>query len=135
MDGGSYSLLPGGNISPSRFVKTGTTQGTAVQCSAVTDHIYGISQPGTRNYPLTGLDDGYAGISGDGAINIFGPGDDACPLAIGGTVAYGDYLTTDSNGRGVTSTTNKDNVGAVAMQAGVSGDIIKVKPIRLINNV
>ena len=135
MDGGSYSLLPGGNISPSRFVKTGTTQGTAVQCSAVTDHIFGISQAATRNYPWSVTDDGYAGIAGDGAINIYGPGDDSCLLAIGGTVSYGDYLTTDSNGRGVTSTTNKDNVGAQAMQAGVSGDLIKVKPIQLINNV
>lgn len=126
---GSFSKRPGGNVSPSRIVKL-QADDTVVHASAASDLLYGISQPSTRRLALSGWDDGYAGVSGDGAINIFGPGDDNCPLEIGGTVTIGAYITATTDGKGVASTTDKDHVIAQAMQAGVSGDIIKVKPIR-----
>lgn len=126
---GSYSKRPGGNVAPSRFVKL-QSDDTVIEATASSDELWGISQPSVRRLALSGWDDGYAGISGDGAINIFGPGDDACPLEIGGTVAIGDKLTATTGGKGITTTTDKHHVGAIAQQAGVSGDIIKVKPVR-----
>lgn len=127
---GSYSKLPGGNIAPSRFVKLDTSNvGKVLQCGAG-ENIFGISSPTTRRMALTGWDDGYAGVSGDGAMNIIGPGDDEALLELGGTVTHGDYLKSDADGKGVTGSTDKDRVGAIAMQGGTSGQLIKVKPIR-----
>lgn len=126
---GSFSKLPAGNIAPSRFVKLGTTAGTILQCGAG-ESPWGISTPSTRRAPLSGWDDGYAGISGDGAINVFGPGDDEALLELGATVAYGAFLKSDADGKGTTASSDKDNVGAIALSAGVSGELIKVKPMR-----
>lgn len=125
---GSFSKLPHGNIPPSRFVKLDSTAGVVV--SGAGEEIWGISQPSTRNLALTGWDDGYAGIDGDPPINIFGPGDDEAPLELGGTVAVGDRLKSGTLGVGVVADTDKDKAGAIALRAGVSGEIIPVKPIR-----
>lgn len=131
---GSFSKLPAGNIAPCRFVKLGTTAGTILQCGA-NEQIWGISGPGTRRAPLSGWDDGYAGISGDGAINVVGPGDDEALLDLGGTVTYGAFLKSDANGKGVAGSSDKDVCGAIALSAGVDGDRIKVKPIRIERSV
>jgi hypothetical protein len=126
---GSFSKLPAGNIAPARFVKLGTVAGTVLQCGAG-ENIWGISTPHTRKLALPGVDDGYAGVDGDGAMNIFGPGDDEALLEIGGTVTYGQRLKSDADGKGVAATTDKDAAGAIALSAGTSGMLIKVKPIR-----
>lgn len=125
---GSFSKLPGGNVRPSRFVKL-QADNTVVE-SGAGEEIWGISQPSTRRAPLAGWDDGFAGVSGDGAINIFGPGDDEAPLELGGTVAAGDHIKSGAGGVGVAATVDKDKVGAIALRAGTSGQIIPVKPIR-----
>lgn len=127
---GSFSKKCGGNVEPSRFVKLGTDDTVTHATSATADLIWGISQPHTRRLALSGWDDGYAGISGGPPINIFGPGDDACMLELVGTVTIGASLTCSTAGKGIATTTDKDHIGAIALQAGVSGDIIKVKPIR-----
>lgn len=125
---GSYSKLPGGNVHPSRFVKL-QSDNTVVEAGAG-DDVYGISQPYTRNLALAGWDDGYAGISGDPAINIFGPGDDAALLELGGTVAVGDLIKPSTNGVGIKASADHDRVAARAMQAGNDGDLVRVKPMR-----
>lgn len=125
---GSYSKIAGGNIAPSRFVKLDTTVGQAVQCGAG-EAIFGISQPSTRRLALSGWDDGYAAISGEN-INIIGPGDDEAHLELGGTVTHGQYIKSDADGKGVAGTSDKDNIGAQALESGTSGKLIRVKPIR-----
>lgn len=125
---GSYSKLPSGNIKPSRFVVLQSDD--TVQQSGANGDVWGISQPSTRNLALSGFDDGYAGINGDPPINIFGPGDDAAPLELGGTVTEGNLLKSDANGAGIVANTDKDKAGARAMRSGVSGDVIPVKPMR-----
>jgi hypothetical protein len=125
---GHFSRLPGGNISPSRFVILGT-DGTVTQAGANGD-VYGISQPSTRNQALTGWDDGYAGVANGPPINIFGPGDDECPLELSGTVNTGEAIKADTNGTGIKASVDHDRVGAKAVRGGVSGDIIPVKPVR-----
>jgi hypothetical protein len=126
---GSFSKLPAGNIAPARFVKLGAVAGTCLQCGAGED-IYGISTPHTRKLALSGIDDGFAGVDGDGALNIIGPGDDEALLELGGTVTYGQRLKSDADGKGVAATTDKDKTGAIAQSAGTSGMLIKVKPMR-----
>ena len=125
---GSFSKICGGNVPPSRFVKL-QSDGTVVLCGAGED-MWGISQAATRNSSLTGLDDGYAGISGE-AINIFGPGDDQAQLELGGTVTVGQRIKSDASGKGVSATTDKDRTGAICSYVpGVSGELITVKPDR-----
>jgi len=47
-------------------------------------------------------------------------------LKLGGSVSRGDRLTSDGNGKGIATTTNNDWYGAIAMEAGVSNDVIEV---------
>lgn len=124
----SFSKICGGNVPPSRFVKV-QSDNTVIVCAAASDNIWGISQPSTRRAPLSGWDDGYAGISGE-PIAIYGVGDDAAPLELGGTVVFGEQITSDGTGKGVAATVDGSAVGAIAQRSGVSGDIIPVKPVR-----
>jgi len=127
---GSYSKMPAGDISPSRFVKLDPSNTGMVLQAGSNESVFGISSPTTRRMALTGWDDGLAGKLGDGAMNIIGPGDDEGLLEIAGTIAHGDYIKSDANGKGVSSSTDKDKAGAQALQAGVSGQLIRVKPLR-----
>lgn len=126
---GSFSKIAGGNVSPCRFVKL-QTDNTVVHATASTDNIWGITQPAVHRFPLSGWDDGFAAIATE-MVNIFGPGDDMCDIELVGTVTIGAYLTASTSGKAIATTTDKDQVGAIAQQAGVSGDIIKCKPVRL----
>lgn len=125
----SFTKVATSNIAPSVFVKLSTTlDGRVTQCGAG-DKIYGISQPGERNLPYTGLQDGFAAIAGENLM-IYGPGSDKdVLLKLGGTVAPGDRLKSDANGLGVVTTTPADEVGAIAQEVGLSGQIIAVQPI------
>lgn len=127
---GSFSKIPAGNIPPCRFVVLGTVPGTCV-LSGANGNIWGISQPGTRAFPLPGLDENLAGKAGDGPINIIGPGDDEGLLELGGTVTYGQTLKSDADGKGIAGVADRDRCGAIALSAGTNGQRIKVKPIRL----
>ncbi len=48
-------------------------------------------------------------------------------VKLGGTVAIGDWVTTDSAGKGVATTTDGNIVIGKALDAGVDGDIIEVQ--------
>ena len=120
-----YPSVAGGTIAPARFVKQSTTADNTVLQAAAGDPIVGISQKGTRRTPYSTLDDGNAAISGE-PLHVFGPPETA-PLELGGTVTQGDRLKSDANGRGITAGTDGDNYGAIAPQAGASGDIIEVQ--------
>lgn len=135
MGPGESSLFPNGNINYSSFVKLDTSaEGYCLQAGAG-EQAFGIAGPETHNMAITiggvDLDDGYAGVAGGPAIKIYGVGSTSVPLRLGGTVSVGDWLKSDSSGYGVTTTTDKDKVCAVARQSGVSGNIILVDVIRL----
>lgn len=118
----AQSYAPNGNISPNRFVKadTTTTGGYVVQAGAG-DPVLGVSQPGTRQAPLSGLDDTYAGVAGGPHVEVATPGDRTW-LQTGGAVTWGDYLKSDSSGRGVTASSDGDWYGARALQTGTAAD-------------
>lgn len=49
------------------------------------------------------------------------------PVKLGGTVAPGDKLTSDGNGKWITTTTNHDHYGCIAMQIGAANDEIEAE--------
>lgn len=125
---GSYSGISGGNIAPSRFVvRTASGSEAIVNQAGANVLTWGISQPSTRRVPFDTYDDGYAAVAGD-QLNIIGDGDDEALLEIAGTITAGQPIKSDANGKGVVANTDKDKVGAIAKESGVSGQLIRVKP-------
>lgn len=132
-------LVAGGDVYPSRFVMLSTAaDNTALGCTAGSPPI-GISQSGTK-YPITNPTGQLGGgtITGPGIaaeatdmLQIFSLGD-VCWLECGGTVAAGDLLeaagTTTNVGRGITSGPGR-NYGALALEAGTVGQLIRVQII------
>lgn len=125
------SLVANGNVSPARFIapvvsSTGGAKG--VQASDPTVLILGVSYNETRFPPNSPADDGYCAIAGEN-LPYHGPGE-ICGLILGGTVSSANVpLTTDSAGKGVTVDTTAATliwVGAISLQAGVSGDEVMV---------
>ena len=101
-------------IGPRRFVKLGTADNLLDQADAATDIIIGVSNSigAAINKPC----DAIMGDIGE--------------VVLGGTVTRGSDLTTDANGAAIAvaatvAAASNVNVGAIALQSGVSGDIIK----------
>lgn len=112
----SISMMPNGNVAPSRFVKLDSTQlgGYCLQAGSG-DKVIGVAEPGVRQPPIVGLDDGFAGIQNSNAIEIFTTNDE-CWVECGGAVNFGDLLKPDANGRAVTAGSDGDFFGAIALQ-------------------
>jgi hypothetical protein len=122
----SYTRVAGGNVEPMHFVTIGT-DGRVTQAGAGVQ-IFGVSGQGTRFPPYGSLDDGYAAIAGESVL-VHGPPEKDVSLVLGGTVTIGAFIKSDANGEGVASSADQEDVGAIALQAGVSGEIIKVQLI------
>lgn len=90
------------------FVKVDTS-GKIALAAAATDAIVGVLQ----NTPA----------SGEQATYRFGG---TAKIVLGGTVDEGEWVTSDSNGKGVATTTD-GNIAVRALEAGVAGDIIEVQ--------
>lgn len=107
----SYTAEAG--ISANRIVKVGAADYGVLQGAAATDKLIGIS---------TEID----AASGE-RIDVVHSG--VADLKLGGTVARGDFLTSDASGQGVTaapSAGTNNRVIAMALISGVSGDVIPV---------
>lgn len=128
MASGALTRVAGGNIAPCTFLTVDTATGKVTACGA-NGNMVGIAQQHTRRAPLSGWDDGYAAVDGE-PVEIFAPPDDSALLCLGGTVLPGQYIKSDGTGLGVAATTDKDHVGAQAYEGGVSGDMIRVRPMR-----
>jgi hypothetical protein len=125
----SYGKKPNGNITASTFVKLDPSNtGFVLQCGSG-DPVYGIAGPWTRRIALDSYDTPYIGIQGDPAIPIYGPGDPGVCLRLGAAVNDGDWLIPDTNGYGITSSTDHDKVGARALSNGNADDIIPVEVV------
>jgi hypothetical protein len=120
------SGVANGTIDPSVFVKydSSAKAGFFLQAGAG-DVPYGISQQATRRVPALGLDDGHAALITE-SLRVY-EDDDECYLQIAGTVTLGQYLKPTTGGKGIAVTTNNDVYGAIALQPGTSGKVIKVK--------
>lgn len=122
------NYLAAGDINPSRFVTAAISLDFAVTQSLATEYAIGVSQAASR-LPQMGQF-GASGVSTLAApsgspIDVYGAGEE-CSLELGGTVLAGDFLKPTTGGKGITATVGTDKIGAQALQAGVSGDIIRV---------
>lgn len=123
----SMSFLASGNISPSRFVKQDTSNEGYVSQAGAGERAIGVSQSGTRQPPISGLDDGYAATQNTAPLTVF-TATDECDLEAGGAITNGDYLKSDSSGRGVTASSADDIYCAIALRAATTaGQLVRVR--------
>jgi hypothetical protein len=87
------------------------TNGDVVLAAAATDNIIGVVENND-------------GASGAGVVYQFLG---TVKVKLGGTVSIGAWVTADSAGKGVATTTDKDVAIGRALEAGVSGDLIEVQ--------
>jgi hypothetical protein len=55
-------------------------------------------------------------------VALYGP----CKVVVGGTVAVGDRLGTDTAGKAVALTANNSRIMGTCMQAGAAGDVVQM---------
>ena len=119
----------GADIEPCRFVIHSTVADhTVIKGVDAAAPYAGISQEGAAAAPTSGSNT-RAGASGD-PIRVYGNGEE-CTLELGGTATRGLMLISDATGKGVTvgsySSSAVQFVGAIALEAGVSGEKIRVR--------
>jgi len=117
------------NIRPSRFVKK-TGLYTVAEASTG-ERMMGISAEFSNYAPLPSQTE-YLAASGDPVSMILnGDGqqeDRPTLLVIGsGGCTFGDLLKSDSEGRGVTASTDKDCYGAMALGTAAEGEAVQVR--------
>ncbi|MBD2628483.1 DUF2190 family protein [Trichormus variabilis] len=95
-------------INPYRICKYGAAEGGVVQAAAATDKFLGIGNN--------------LGASASGQRTDIVRGGIA-EVEYGGTVAAGDWLTSDANGKAIATTTAGNRIIGIADVGGVSGDI------------
>ena len=52
-------------------------------------------------------------------------------IKLGGTVVSGDKITSDANGKGVATITDKDHVGGIVLENGVLDDIVAMSAVQM----
>ncbi|QDU97528.1 hypothetical protein [Lignipirellula cremea] len=116
-----------GDIVPMRFVKVHSADFSVVQATA-NAAVRGVSQEGSRTAPTPDVSTLLAASSGE-TLLVYGETED-CLLEIADDVSPGDKLKSDANGKGVpiaTTGTTLQQIGAVALEGGASGDRIRVQ--------
>ena len=121
------SYIAGGTIAPSRFVTHSQANDFEVTQAAANDKIAGISQEGTRTAPIPDVSTNEAAQSGE-TLQVYGDGED-CLLELGGAVNPGDELKSDADGKGVqiAAGATVQQIGAIALEGGASGELIRVQ--------
>lgn len=115
-----------GAIGVSRFVKVSTAKDKTVSQCGTNSLVFGVSQTGTKNPPgVTGSGTGASDTDGD-MIEVYLPGEVAPLIAGSGGWTAGQYLKSDSDGKGVAITATGQNVqevGAIALEACAAGEV------------
>jgi hypothetical protein len=106
------SFKQDGVVSAYLAVKPGTDAEHVAVASAATDKIIGIQQ--------------CASTAAEDIVEVAMPGGGG-KAKLGGTVSFGDYLTADSDGKLIATTTANNKVCAQAMSDGVANDVIPVE--------
>jgi hypothetical protein len=106
---------------------TGIVNGCAIKAGADKSHVLIAALATDKIIGLAGND---AAATGD-KVEVCFPGGGGKAL-LGGTVAFGDYLTSNSSGQLITTTSSGDHVIAQAMDAGSSGDLCAVMVLNFI---
>lgn len=101
----------GAAIAEGSVVKPGADNQHVLVSAAATSKNFGIAQN--------------AATAAEDKVEVAMPGGGAKGLA-GGTVAFGDLLTSDASGKLVATTTANDRVVAIAMEDAVVNDLFSV---------
>lgn len=111
VEGFKKTLLAGASlVGKEFFIGKLNSSGDVVVAAAATDLICGIIRT-------------EAG-SGEGvAYQFLG----TAKVKLGGTVAVGDFITSDSAGKGIATTTDGNRTIGMALEAGVANDIVEVQ--------
>jgi len=121
------NFTAGGDIYPSRFVKLSASYDNTVTQAGTNEQPIGISSDATRDAPL----DGASGLAAadTNALQVNLPGS-VCLLEVGsGGLTRGDYVKSDTNGKGVTAATTGATaqfVGALALESASAGELARV---------
>jgi hypothetical protein len=120
-----------GNVRPMRLLTTVSGNGNgqlAVEATASTQILIGVSERWTRNPPGSASDDGFIAIDGE-KLPYRGPGQRA-RLILGNTVSnVGVLLTSDSAGRGIPQAPSNGTTcyyGAMALETGLVNENVDV---------
>jgi hypothetical protein len=105
------TFVAGAAVSPYRIVKPGATDANVVQGAAATDKLIGVG-------------DSLGASSGETFDVIL---DGIALVKAGGTIAFGDPITSDATGQAVASTTQGNRVVGYAMESAVAGDLVGVR--------
>jgi hypothetical protein len=117
----SQPMVAGGQIAPCTFVKVDTTADNQCLQAGANDRIIGVAQEGQRYTPgLPGGQQMVAATTGEN-LGVFGLGNGCMLFAGSGGFTRGDWLESDANGFGVTSSTSGHYIGAIALESAASG--------------
>lgn len=121
------NLRASGTIRACRFVKqSGDFTGAEADAN---ETVIGISYQDGKYPPLNDLVSTNNHAETGDPIRLYGDGD-ICLLEYGGTVTAGERLKSDADGKGVsiaTTGTTIQNIGAVAIEGGSSGEKRRVQ--------
>lgn len=127
----SKAYLAGETIHRARFVQPSTTADNTVLLAGANAEVTGISQLGGRRAPQSSNSNTTeAALVGEYLDVTY---DDISYIECGDTVAAGDRLKSDANGKAIPigASAGTYNVGAIAQAAGSSGTIIPVLITRM----
>lgn len=125
MAGAAQQFIADGNIGPMLFVTPTSVSGdNRVLLAGAGSMILGVSQPQQRYGPWGPIQDGNAAVQGE-QLRVYGPGE-ICWLIVGGTVSVGNRLKSNSSGQGIATTSDGDEYGAIALEAGTANQQIRV---------
>ena len=116
-NGARKTFIAGADQSTKQYyiVKPGGTAGQVILSSAATDKLLGT----LNNAPK----------SGELAEVVMRSGGSTHKVIYGGTVAVGDFLTSDANGKAITTVTGGNVILGMALEAGVLNDIAEYMPM------
>lgn len=103
------TFVAGGTVNECRIVKWGASDREAIQATAASEKFAGVA----------GLPKGTTAVAGD-SMDVIKSG--VADVTYGGTVAAGDFLTADAQGRAVVAAVGDFIIG-VAQVSGVVGDL------------
>jgi hypothetical protein len=118
----------GGDVNPSRFVKLSTAADNTVLQAGSNEDVFGISSEAAQDAPLPGAST--LAAAADDPLMIH-PDGSVCLLEIGsGGCTRGDYLKSDTNGKGVAAATTGPTaqfIGARALESASAGEFARVQ--------
>ncbi len=128
MPAATIMMKAGAAIAPAVFVKVSTAADNTVLTAGANDPIIGVSSESAQNAPIPGANANAATAAGEQCM-IHPLGSVALVTAGSGGVTRGDELKSDTDGTAITRATTGTTVqqiGAIALESALAGELAKV---------